>query len=176
MDKQKGFDLLKDIMPDIMALDLQFVLLCTGDEEYHQCFAEMEKEYSDKCRVFLKFDNNLAHLIEAGADMFLMPSRYEPCGLNQMYSMKYGTIPIVRRTGGLADSVMDFDEAALSGTGFVFEDYDSGELLLTIKRAVNTFGRKKIWFKIIKQAMAQDFSWSKAAIRYSELYFQAIDH
>ena len=176
LDRQKGFDLLKDIMPDIMALDLQFVLLGTGDEEYHQFFEAMEKEYPDKCRAFLKFDNNLAHLIEAGADMFLMPSRYEPCGLNQMYSMKYGTIPIVRKTGGLADSVIDFDETTLSGTGFVFEEYDSKELLRIIEKAVTTFMRRKVWFKIVKQAMARDFSWKSAAARYTELYNQTINH
>ncbi|PKK82208.1 MAG: glycogen synthase GlgA [candidate division Zixibacteria bacterium HGW-Zixibacteria-1] len=174
LDRQKGFDLLKEIMGDIMALDLQLVLLGTGDEEYHRFFAEIEKEYPDKCRAFLTFDNKLAHLIEAGSDIFLMPSRYEPCGLNQMYSMKYGTIPIVRRTGGLADSVINFNEEALTGTGFVFDDYKSAELLETIKKAVQTFSRRKVWFKIIKRAMAQDFSWARSAIKYEELYFQTL--
>ena len=174
LDKQKGFDLLEEIMGDILALDLQFVLLGTGDDKYHKFFAEIETEYPDKFKAFLAFDNKLAHLIEAGADMFLMPSRYEPCGLNQMYSMKYGTIPIVRKTGGLADSVTDFDESSLTGTGFVFEEYDSGALLSVIEKAVGLFGRKRTWSKIIKQAMSQDFSWEKSAAQYSDLYHKIL--
>ena len=170
LDKQKGFDLLEEIMSDILSLDLQFVLLGTGDEKYHKFFAEVETEYPDKFKAFLAFDNKLAHLIEAGSDMFLMPSRYEPCGLNQMYSMKYGTIPIVRKTGGLADSVSNFDEDSLTGTGFVFEDYKSGELLSVIEKAVGLFSRKRVWSKIVKQAMSLDFSWENSARQYSELY------
>ncbi len=99
-----------------------------------------------------------------------MPSRYEPCGLNQMYSLKYGTVPIVRRTGGLADTVTDFDKASLSGTGFVFENYNAAELLGSIRRAVGLFRRKRTWYKIMKQGMAMDFSWDRSAQKYSELY------
>lgn len=170
LDVQKGFDLLEEIMKDILNLKLQFVLLGTGDEKYHEFFSQIEKKYPDKFKAFLGFDNGLAHLIEAGCDIFLMPSRYEPCGLNQMYSLKYGTVPIVRKTGGLADSVIDFDEDRLLGTGFVFENYDSGKLLGTVKRAVKLFGRKRVWHKIVKQGMSQDFSWDKSAQKYSELY------
>ena len=174
LDIQKGFDLLEEIMDDIMSLDLQFVLLGTGDEKYHKFFTEIEKQYPDKFKAFLAFDNKLAHLIEAGSDVFLMPSHYEPCGLNQLYSMRYGTVPIVRKTGGLADSVIDFDEAAMTGTGFVFEDYSADELLKTIKRAAGLYGKKKTWYKIVKQGMAQDFSWDSAARSYAELYYRTI--
>ena len=118
----------------------------------------------------MQFDNSLAHLIEAGSDIFLMPSRYEPCGLNQMYSLKYGTVPIVRKTGGLADTVEDFNEMTGKGTGFVFEKYDSAELLKTIKRACGLFGRKRIWNKIIRQGMEKDYSWNRSAKEYVELY------
>jgi starch synthase len=175
LDIQKGFDLLEEIMDDLMSLDVQFVLLGTGDEKYHELFHEAEKRYSDKFKAFLMFDNKLAHLIEAGSDMFLMPSRYEPCGLNQMYSLRYGTVPIVRKTGGLADSVFDFDEKSRQGTGFVFESYDSTELLAAIKRAVGLFPRKRIWYGIIKQGMRQDFSWDKSAREYSDLYYRLIN-
>lgn len=175
LDVQKGFDLLEEIIDDVLSLDIQFVLLGTGDERYHLLFQNVEQRYRDKFRAFLEFDNRLAHLIEAGADMFLMPSRYEPCGLNQLYSLKYGTVPIVRKTGGLADTVIDFDEDSLWGTGFVFEKYESGKLLKTIRRAVSLFSRKRVWHKIVKQGMSQDFSWQNSARKYTELYFDVLD-
>ena len=174
LDAQKGFDLLEEIMNEVLAFDIQFVLLGTGDEKYHRFFSEIEKKYPDKFKAFLQFDNSLAHLIEAGADIFLMPSRYEPCGLNQMYSLKYGTIPIVRKTGGLADTVEDFDETTGKGTGFAFEKYDSAELLKTIKRACELFGRKKIWNKIVKRGMDKDYSWNRSAEKYAELYREVL--
>jgi len=170
LDVQKGFDLLEEIFAEVMDLDLQLVLLGTGDEKYQEFLKEIEIRYPDKFKAFLGFDNRLAHLIEAGCDMFLMPSHYEPCGLNQMYSLKYGTVPIIRKTGGLADSVSDFDERNLTGTGFAFTNYDSQELLQTIKRAVRTFGRRRIWSKIVKQGMSKDFSWDSSAKKYLELY------
>nr|MBN2277674.1 glycogen synthase GlgA [candidate division Zixibacteria bacterium] len=175
LDIQKGFDLLEDIMDDIMSLDLQFVLLGTGDENYHDFFNSIEKKYPDRFKAFLTFDNRLAHLIEAGCDIFLMPSRYEPCGLNQMYSLKYGTVPVVRKTGGLADTVIDFDERNLTGTGFVFEKYDSMELLAAIRKAVQLYSRRRIWHKIVKQGMSRDFSWDNSARRYIELYYKLKD-
>jgi starch synthase len=170
LDPQKGFDLLAKIMNDIMELELQMVLLGTGLNEYHELFESVETKYPDKFKAFLTFDNKLAHLIEAGADMFLMPSRYEPCGLNQMYSLKYGTVPIVRKTGGLADTVVDWNDETLTGTGFVFEDYDENELLAAIKRALKLFSRRRTWFKIVKQGMDQDFSWETSAREYEALY------
>jgi len=174
LDAQKGFDLLEEIMDNIMGMNLQFVLLGTGDKKYHEFFSEIEKKYPDKFKAFLQFDNSLAHLIEAGADIFLMPSRYEPCGLNQMYSLKYGTIPIVRKTGGLADTVEDFDEKTGEGTGFVFEEYDSTKLLVSIIRACELYLKKRTWNKIIKQAMEKDYSWQRSAEKYIELYDKAL--
>jgi len=171
LDSQKGFDLIEEAMEGIMSLRLQFIMLGTGDKKYHDFFESVQAKYSDRFRVFLEFDNNLAHLIEAGADVFLMPSRYEPCGLNQMYSLKYGTVPIVRRTGGLADTVLNFDEKTSRGTGVVFEKYDSAEMLEAVKRAISLFGQKRIWHKIIKNGMREDFSWEKSSRRYEELYF-----
>jgi starch synthase len=170
LDNQKGFDLIEEAMDQIMAMNLQFILLGTGVEKYHLFFKDMEKKYPDKFRVYLKFDNSLAHLIEAGADMFLMPSRYEPCGLNQMYSLKYGAVPIVRKTGGLADTVIDFNEKDKTGTGFVFDEYDSESMLKAIKRAVAVYNRRRTWYKVVKQGMRQDFSWEKSAGKYQDLY------
>lgn len=170
LDRQKGFDLLEEIFDDIMSLDLQIVLLGTGDEVYHNLFSEAEAKYPDRFRAYLKFDNKLAHLIEAGADIFMMPSRYEPCGLNQLYSLKYGTVPVVRKTGGLADSVKDFEKDRIGGNGFVFEEYDSEALLDVIKKAVYYFGKRKVWYKIMKNGMAADFSWKKSAMEYYHLY------
>ncbi len=175
LDNQKGFDLIVEIMDKMMAIDLQFILLGTGDKEYHGFFEKMREKYPDKFKPYLEFDNALAHLIEAGADIFLMPSRYEPCGLNQMYSLRYGTVPLVRRTGGLADTVEDFDEATHKGTGFVFEEYTPKALLSAIMRAAEVFRKKRVWYKIAKAGMEQDFSWTKSAARYSELYQAVAD-
>ncbi|MBN2226612.1 MAG: glycogen synthase GlgA [candidate division Zixibacteria bacterium] len=175
LDNQKGLDLIASIIDEMMSLDLQMIVLGTGAEEYHMLFAQTEQRYPDRFKAFLKFDNKLAHLIEAGADVFLMPSRFEPCGLNQMYSLKYGTVPIVRKTGGLADTVVDFNEVTLEGTGFVFDEYDSGPLLDAIKRAVRLYARRKTWHKLVKQGMQKDFSWDNSARQYLELY-HAIVH
>jgi len=175
LDNQKGFDLIRDIMDEILKFDLQFVLLGTGAPEYHRIFEDYGRKFPDKFKPFLTFDNRLAHLIEAGSDIFLMPSRYEPCGLNQMYSLKYGTVPIVRKTGGLADTVDDFNENTLEGTGFVFKEYTSEALLETIKRAVRIFGRRRVWYKIMKQGMLRDYSWENSAGQYIELYQKALN-
>ncbi len=175
LDNQKGLDLIIEIFDQMMSLDLQFVLLGTGDVKYMQFFRQKQQEYPDKFKAYLDFDNQMAHLIEAGADIFLMPSRYEPSGLNQMYSLKYGTVPLVRKTGGLADSVDDFDPDKKTGTGLVFEKYAPDELLAKILRGVQLFARKKLWYKLMKAGMAQDFSWEKAAVRYLELYRRLVD-
>lgn len=169
---QKGFDLIEECIEDIMKLNLQIVLLGTGEPKYHEMFEEIGKKYPEKMAVNLAFNNKLAHLIEAGSDMFLMPSRYEPCGLNQLYSLKYGTSPIVRKTGGLADSIQDVSIKGdkVSGTGFVFEKYDSKELLKTIKTAVKTYNERKIWAQVVKNGMEQDFSWNASAKVYDKLF------
>ncbi|MDP4175204.1 MAG: glycogen synthase GlgA [Bacteroidota bacterium] len=167
----KGFDLIAEIIEDILQLDVQMVLLGTGEKKYHKLFEEMQANYSTKFSCFLGFDDELAHLIEAGSDMFLMPSRYEPCGLNQMYSLSYGTVPVVRETGGLADTVERVNEKEETGNGFVFKKYDSSELLKELKRAVKIFQQeKKLWTKIQKNGMKSDFTWQSSAKKYVELY------
>jgi len=167
---QKGFDLIAKCADRLFKLNLQMVVLGTGELKYHDLLMELEKKYPDKLKVYLTFDDDLAHLIEAGADMFLMPSRYEPCGLNQMYSLKYGTVPIVREVGGLADTVVDYKPETREGTGFVFKKYDADTLVATVKKAVELFTLKKTWTKLIKTDMSQDFSWEKSAAKYAALY------
>jgi starch synthase len=167
---QKGFDLIHDIADEVLKNNLILVVLGTGERRYHNFLSELALKYPEKVGVKLTFDNDLAHLIEAGSDMFLMPSRYEPCGLNQIYSMRYGTIPIVRATGGLDDTVEDFDPKNGKGTGFKFVPYDGRALLQTIKRALSLFQDEKAWNKTIRNAMEQDFSWEKSAKQYIALY------
>jgi len=167
---QKGFDLISEIIDEMMKLDIQFVLLGTGEKKYHDLFVKIQKKYPQKVGIFLGFSDELAHMIEAGCDMFMMPSHYEPCGLNQMYSLKYGTVPIVRATGGLSDTIQEFDPATGNGNGFVFVNYDSKELLKAINRAVATYQNQEVWQKIMKNGMAQDFSWTVSAKKYVNLY------
>jgi starch synthase len=171
---QKGFDLIADAADEILSLDLQIVVLGTGDQKYHELFTALQKKYPKKLAIKLGFDNELAHLIEAGGDMFLMPSRYEPCGLNQMYSLKYGTIPIVRSTGGLADTIDNANPARGTGNGFTFRNYDARELLTAIKFAVEVYRDKNVWEIMMLRGMRQDFSWKVSAEKYVELYRKAI--
>jgi starch synthase len=171
---QKGFDILAEISDQLLSLDLQIVILGTGEEKYHKLFKQMAKRYPQKISVNLRFDNNLAHLIEAGSDLFLMPSRYEPCGLNQLYSLKYGTVPIVRETGGLADTIQDYNPQTKEGTGFVFKNYDSDELLEVVKRALQVYEDKEVWTKLMKDGMQKDFSWQASAKKYENLYQKAL--
>lgn len=167
---QKGFDLIASVLDDILRLPTQLVILGTGDPKTEKLFEKLAKQHRKQMRVFLKFDNELAHLIEAGSDMFLMPSKYEPCGLNQMYSLKYGTVPIVRKTGGLTDTIIDFIEDPVRGNGFVFEKYEGRELLKAVKNAVQTFADDKTWQKLYKRGMKTDFSWASAAEKYLKIY------
>ena len=167
---QKGFDLLENAIPTIMEKDVQVVVLDTGETRYHELFEIFSKKYPTKMGVALTFNNAIAHLIEAGSDMFLMPSRYEPCGLNQMISMKYGTTPIVRATGGLDDSVIPFNFKTLKGNGFKFNNYDSNDMILSINQAIIGFHNKKIWKTLVKNDMNEDFSWDRSAKEYIALY------
>ncbi len=167
---QKGFDLLADSVDDIIKLKTQLVILGVGDPKYHKLLEKLAKKYPKNISVNLRYDNELAHLIEAGSDMLLMPSKYEPCGLNQMYSLKYGTVPIVRKTGGLADTIIDFIADPANGNGFVFESYDSKALVQAIKNAVETFRQPKVWQKLMKKGMKQNFGWQVAADKYIKLY------
>ncbi|GAG07375.1 unnamed protein product, partial [marine sediment metagenome] len=167
---QKGFDLLEEIIEHLLKMDLQLIILGSGASKYHKIFTKISKKYPDNIGIRLKFDEKLAHLIEAGSDMFLMPSKYEPCGLNQMFSLKYGTVPVVRKTGGLADTITEFDPESGEGNGFVFEKYASEQLLDAIKRAVKLYGNPRIWKKIMKNGMKQDFSWKASAKQYYKVY------
>ena len=171
---QKGFDLLAQVADELLSLDLQIVILGTGDKKYHELFTELQLKYPRKLSLTLGFDNELAHLIEAGSDMFLMPSRYEPCGLNQMYSLKYGTVPIVRETGGLADTIENVNPARGTGNGFTFRNYDSREMLNAVKFALEVYRDKNVWAEIMRRGMRQNFSWEASAQKYIELYQKAI--
>jgi starch synthase len=167
---QKGFDILVPIIDRIIDLGALFVLLGTGEKRYHDLFKEIGKRYKGRVAIKIAFDNRLAHKIEAGSDMFLMPSKYEPCGLNQIYSMKYGTIPIVRGTGGLDDTVINFDPSSLEGNGFKFYEYSSDAFLKKIEEGIKLYRNKDLWLKIIKNAMNADFSWERSAREYINLY------
>jgi starch synthase len=169
---QKGLDILSDALDHLLGLDLQLVLLGTGDPRYHQLFQDVGSTHPDKISVSLRFDPRLARTIYAASDLFLMPSRYEPCGLGQMISMRYGTIPIVRRTGGLADTVVDFD--GHHGNGFSFQEYDATALIATVERALDIYCNQDQWASLIRTAMAADFSWERSAQQYIELYQLAV--
>jgi len=171
---QKGFDIFSEAINDLMNLDAQWILLGSGEDKYETFFRGLPQYFPGKIGTYVGYNNELSHLIEAGADIFLMPSRYEPCGLNQIYSLKYGTVPVVRKTGGLADTVKDWDEENHfgfdHGNGFSFYDYTSLALSSSVERAVNVFKQKDIWKKIQHNGMKLDFSWKKSAEKYLELY------
>ncbi len=171
---QKGFDIVAESIDDLMNLNAQWILLGSGEYKYEEFFRRLSNYYQGKFASYIGYNNELAHLIEAGSDIFLMPSRYEPCGLNQIYSLKYGTVPVVRKTGGLADTVKDWDEENYwgfdHGNGFSFYDYTGYALFKSVERAVNTFPNKPVWNKIQQNGMKKDFSWEKSAEKYLELY------
>ena len=168
---QKGFDLLPDVLPVILReSDLRLVVLGSGEERIERYFQWLRDSFPAQVGIYRGYDEQLAHQIEAGADAFLMPSRYEPCGLNQMYSLRYGTVPIVRRTGGLADTVEDYDPVTGEGTGFVFDDFTSEALLAAMRRALAVWKDPVTWARIVRAGMARDFSWERQAQRYVELY------
>ena len=176
---QKGFDILAEAASALMEMDIQIVILGTGEQRYHDLLTSLGKKFPQKISLSIRFDNQLAHEIEAGADAFLMPSRYEPCGLNQMYSLKYGTVPIVRRTGGLADTITDCSPKTLkdgNANGFSFTEYTADALLQTIRRAVKTYTQEKNdWKKLMLTGMKQDWSWSRSAKEYIKLYQKALE-
>ncbi len=170
---QKGFDLLMEILEELFALDIGFVLLGTGEQKYHDLFTQVAHKYPQKAGIRIAYDDHLAHKIEAGADIFLMPSKYEPCGLNQIYSLKYGTIPVVRATGGLDDTVTHYDPATKKGNGFKFVRYDAKEFLSTIKMAIRFYDQPEHWTSLLQNALAADFSWGRSAETYLQLYRKA---
>jgi starch synthase len=167
---QKGFDLVAQIGDRLVREDVVMVALGTGDKDYEEMFQRLHRQFPGKVAVKIAYDNTLAHKIEAGADMFLMPSRYEPSGLNQMYSLKYGTPPIVRATGGLDDSIEPWDARTGKGTGFKFPDYSGETLLLTIKAALQAYRDQASWQALMRNGMAKDFSWQASAKEYVKVY------
>ncbi len=190
---QKGFDLIarvmhgwatepksaKEIPKSAKEINAQWVILGTGEAKYHHVLSQLAAEHPERVAVRLEFSNALAHRIEAGADIFLMPSQYEPCGLNQLYSLKYGTVPVVRSTGGLADTVIDASEATLAdgtATGFAFAEYTSLALSGAIDRAIQAFSDKAVWEQLVTTGMMQDWSWLHSAREYAEMYQQTVEH
>ncbi len=167
---QKGFDILVDGIDSILQLPCRYVLLGTGDRKYHRLFEEVAKRHPKKFSAHFTFDDAMAHRIYAGADMILMPSRYEPCGLGQMIGMAYGTVPVVRATGGLADTVTDADDSKRDGVGFEFERYTGRAMVEAMRRAINAYAKPRRWRNIMRRGMARDFSWERSARAYMKLY------
>jgi starch synthase len=167
---QKGFDLISQIMDRLAREEVIIVALGSGDREYEEMFQRLNRQFPQKIAVKIAYNNELAHKIEAGSDMFLMPSRYEPCGLNQIYSLKYGTVPIVRATGGLDDTIEPWDTRAGKGTGFKFSEYTGEALLLTIREAVRAYRDQTSWQILMRNGMAKDFSWNASAREYVRVY------
>lgn len=167
---QKGFDLLCDSLESIFNLGVRLVILGTGEEKFQNILKDAQRKFPESLGLKIAFDETLSHLIYAGSDIFLIPSRYEPCGLTQMYSLKYGTIPVVRATGGLDDTIQEFDPARKNGNGFKFADYSTESLLAALKKAAEFYHRKDDWNILVQNAMAADFSWERSAREYLALY------
>jgi starch synthase len=178
MTSQKGLDLIRDCADRLLKQDVQFSFLGTGDEEFEDFLKDLSVRYPNRVATKIGFDENLAHRIEAGADGYLMPSRFEPCGLNQMYSLRYGTVPIVRSVGGLADSVVDTNDETLAdkrATGFRFDEYSSTAFAERVERAVRLFHDKSTWKQVAQTGMQQDLSWNRSAAEYETVYQKALD-
>jgi len=171
---QKGFDLLASSLDELFSLGLRLVILGQGDKKYQDLLLNLQEEKKDFLGVKIAFDESLAHLIIAGSDLFLIPSRFEPCGLTQMYSLRYGTIPVVRAVGGLEDTIEEFDPVTLKGNGFKFKEYSVAGLIAAVKRALAIYKQPALWFRLIQNAMASDFSWERAAREYAQLYQRII--
>lgn len=170
LTEQKGFALLEEMSAELLKLPVQFVFLGEGDKKYKEMLKSWQKKHPDKVSTTIKFDNPLSHKIEAGADIFLMPSKYEPCGLNQLYSLAYGTVPVVRNTGGLADTVEPYQSNPSGGTGFVFEEYNGKAMLSALKDAIKLYGDKDEWTELRLRGMTKDFSWEASAQQFEEVY------
>jgi starch synthase len=167
---QKGFDLIAERAEELMREEISLVVLGSGDRRYEELFQSLAARYPGRAGARVAYDNALAHKIEAGADMFLMPSRYEPCGLNQIYSLKYGTVPIVRATGGLDDTIESFDLEHGTGTGFKFGPYSGAAMMYAVRQALHHFFDERIWKRIQLNGMSKDFSWETPAREYAKLY------
>jgi starch synthase len=175
MTPQKGLDLLRDALDPVMATGLQLVILGSGDPALETYFRQAEARYPGRLRVVNAFDNALAHRIQAGSDIFLMPSKFEPCGLTQMYALKYGSVPVVRATGGLRDTIAEFDPKTGQGNGFVFQEYRSEDLAAAATRAVELYRDREAWRRLMDNGFAADFSWDRAAHEYIE-WFTRLRH
>lgn len=169
---QKGYDLLLEVAEDVIGMDAGLVILAAGEKKYQQPLDALAQEHHRRMAVRIGFDDPLAHRIMAGSDMLLVPSRYEPCGLTQIYALKYGTVPIVRATGGLDDTICQFDPKSGEGTGFKFTEYDAMAFLDQIKAALNAYHDRRTWRKVVKNGMNADFSWEESARKYVSLYQQ----
>lgn len=175
LTSQKGLELVRHIFSEIMEENVQFLLLGSGDAEFEDFFREMEYKYPQKCKAFIGFDEDLAHQIYAGADLFLMPSKFEPCGLGQLIALRYGNIPIVRETGGLNDTVFSYNETTGEGNGFSFSNFNAHDMLFTIRRGLDFYNNdKETWNVLIKNAMSMDNSWAQSAFKYNQLYAELI--
>ena len=174
LTKQKGLDLVTAVFEELLQEDVQLVVLGTGEHEFEQFFSYLSHRYPEKVKVFIGFDEELAHKIYAGSDMFLMPSKFEPCGLGQLIALRYGTIPIVRETGGLNDTVQSYNEGAKAGNGFTFTNFNAHDMLYTIRRALEFYEKKDVWQNIMFEAMNKDYSWAKSAFKYNQLYSSLI--
>jgi len=172
---QKGLDIFTAAMEGMLALGCQIVILGTGDPKYHEMLTQEKNKFPKQVALKLGFDAELAQLIYAASDIFLMPSKYEPCGLGQLISFRYGTVPLVRKTGGLADTVQDFNSQTGEGNGFVFEEYSPSALLESARRATEVFRDRKKWLFIQKKIMAYDYSWRASAEKYISLYMKALN-
>jgi starch synthase len=170
---QKGFDLIADGLSEMLAMGVQYVILGTGERKYHDLLSELAEKHEKSFSIKIAYDNKRAHLMEAGADMFLMPSMYEPCGLNQLYSLKYGTVPVVRGVGGLEDTISDYTASPGTGTGFKFYEYRKEAMLEAISRAISVFKDRTAWTSLVNRCMEQDFSWERSAREYMDLYASA---
>jgi starch synthase len=173
---QKGLDLLAELAEELPRLEATFVVLGSGERRYEDFWLALATRHPDRFGVKIGFDEPLSHLIEGGSDLFLMPSRFEPCGLNQMYSLRYGTVPLVHATGGLADTVRNFDPSTGAGTGFCFDDYSSQALLDTLRWALATYRDRGSWVRMQRAGMAEDFSWDASARQYVKVYERAAIH
>jgi starch synthase len=171
MAAQKGFDITFDALPRaLLAHDFALVGLGSGEPRYEEFFASLQQRFPERVLFHRGYSDELAHWIEAASDLFLMPSLYEPCGLNQMYSLRYGTVPLVRRTGGLADTVQHYDRATRRGTGIVFDDFSAAAFAQALATALELYGRPKHWRALVANGMSQDFSWTRQGGMYVELY------
>jgi len=176
LDEQKGLDIVAECLDSLLQeTQAQIIILVKGKEYYHSLLKQAAGRYPQQVAVFLAFDNALAHLIYAGCDVFLMPSQFEPCGLGQLIAMRYGAVPVVRRTGGLADTIQDLTPDLNEGSGFVFQDYDSKAMSIAIQRAVDAYKKKKVWQRVIRRIMALDFSWQSSAKKYESIYYKALE-